>query len=964
MPDPTQYTIVPWVRRGLASRITGQASANFISLPVTLTVNGGVVPGPAVRLIGPGQVTALDPRAVVRTDPRNGAATFEPNYMPMVELAQPDLPWMFTPSAPINGRLQPWICLVVVPDVDGIELDAAPGGISIVRIKAPLDPKTELPDLSTIDAWAHAQITGGSLSGNDLNNAFDGDPATTVSRLVAARKLETNQNYIACIVPTFRAGANAALGLPVDDHDLSPAWDASVAAPFTIPAYYIFRFHTGAEGDFASLARKIRPPKEKLDAGTRIMDVSQPGFGVTGVAGTRLGLEGALKTVDNQPTAWPPGAQAKYEAQFRVALAPPSSSDPVLAPPTYGSIQGGTGLPAAGATPVWLGELNLDPRSRAAAAAGSQIVQRDQEALVASAWDQLGEIRRVNQLLRQAQLARQVSTSMSQRHLERIAGDGQWLQVTAPLHSRVKVTLSGVTATMHGQVEASRIPEGSLSSAMRRMARPAGPIGRQLKPGVPLLVERLNQPSGSATAMQVAGPVQPPKGMVALDDISTDFQVKNMTASSVVLSGGWKFAATSDLPVSSEAIEHASSAGPILTAAPISTAGPASTVGPDGPIKKLPLIDWKSNPNLPEILKGTISTVPAPIVFPSEPAALEVVKANFKTAAKSINTYLNTAPAAPPDPAPLGGQATLAPAHQQLLAKLKPADTIQARLAARIPLNPGGDPLQPLEAGPKYPQAMYAPLAQLSSEWILPGISKIESDCAILLATNPKFIEAYMVGLNDELSRELLWREFPADRRVTFFQTFWGAPAPDIGTIGSFDAKGELGSHVANSTGGTQFVLLIRATIFQRYPNAMVYAAQAQWKSGIRILTDTVQYPIFRGDIGTDVTFFGFNISDPQGSPDPAKNDAGWYFVIAEHITEPRVGLEPDKSATPTGFWNDLSWPEVSLKGNYIDVTKPPPKPAGESVAWSESSAALDYILMRRPVRVALHALALLGEKE
>ena len=59
---------------------------------------------------------------------------------------------------------------------------------------------------------------------------------------------------------------------------------------------------------------------------------------------------------------------------------------------------------------------------------------------------------------------------------------------------------------------------------------------------------------------------------------------------------------------------------------------------------------------------------------------------------------------------------------------------------------------------------MYAPLANLSPEWMLPGISQIGNDCAILLETNPAFIESYMVGLNDELSRELLWREFPADR--------------------------------------------------------------------------------------------------------------------------------------------------------------------------------------------------------
>jgi len=950
---------VPWVRRGLASLIAAQPTTNYASLPVTLRVNDSVIQGPDARLIGPGQITALDARAVVRTDPRNGAAAFEPNYFPMVELALPDLPWMFTPSPPANGRLQPWICLVVVPDTDGIELDSSSGGISFLRINAPADPKIELPDLTTIDAWAHAQVTGTSLSGDPLNSALDGDASATVSRLIAARKLQADTNYIACVVPTYRAGANAALGLPVDDHDLAPAWDANVAAPLVLPAYYVFRFSTGTQGDFASLAQKIHPPKTKLNAGTRAMDVSQPGFGAAGVPGVQLGLEGALKAVDNSSTPWPAGAQARYEAQLRAALAPPAAADPVVAPPTYGSAQSGSALPAAGAAPVWLGELNLDPRSRAAASAGSQIVQCEREALVASAWDQLGEIRKANQLLRQAQLAREVSTSMSQRHLERVAGDGKWLQITAPLHSRVRVTLAGVTATMYGQIQTSRLPSGSLSPAMRRIARPDGPIGRQLKAGVPQLVDRLNMPTGSTpTALQVAGPLQAPRGMVAFDDVSPAVQVKNMTALSLSSAAGWKLT----MAVSSETS--------VVPAAPSEHAAPAATVTahaelatPDTtlPVHPPPLINWQTNPDLPAILKGTIANLPPPVVFPSDAGELEAVKTNFRSAAQSVSTYLNAAPALPPDAAPLGGQASLAPARAQLTAGLNPAETLRARLGARIPLGTASDPLQPIEAGPKYPQAMYAPLAQLSPEWMLPGISEVEADCATLLETNPAFIESYMVGLNDEMTRELLWREFPADRRVTYFQNFWGTSTPDIAPISTFNANAHLGGHVAGAA-GNELVLLIRSTLFQRYPNAMVYAAQAQWSNGVRLVTDNVQYPIFRGDFGEDVKFFAFDIDDPEGSSDPTAGKPGWYFVIAEHVTEPRVGLEPQKSTNPTGLWNDLSWQEVTLKGNYVDVSVAPPTPTGEPVAWSENSAALGYILMRRPVRVALHALALLGD--
>jgi hypothetical protein len=980
MPDQTStaYTIVPWVRRGLASLINASPATNYATLPVTLRLNNTPVNGPDVRLIGPGQITALDSRAVVRTDPANGASAFEPNYLPMVELAVPDLPWMFTPLPAVNGRLQPWICLVVVPETDGIEVDSVLSGISLLRFSAPATPASELPDLSTIDAWAHAQVTGAQLAGTALNSALDGNPSATVSRLISARRLDPNSNYIACIVPTFRAGVNAALGLPVDDHDLAPAWVTDVSAPFVLPAYYVFRFQTAAQGDFASLAQKIHPPKTKLDAGTRTMDVGQPGFGMDGVPGVQLGLEGALKTVDGSSTPWPAGAQATYESQFTAALVPPVVGDPAVAPPTYGKTHSGSPLPAAGKTPTWLRELNLDPRSRASASAGSQVVQRDQEALVASAWDQLGEIRQANQLLRQSQLARQVSISMSRRHLERIAGDGKWLQITAPVHSRIRVALAGITATVYGHVEASRLPSGALSPAMRRMSRPSGPVGRQFKPGVPQIVERLNMPAGSsATALQVMGPLQPPRGMVGLDDIVSGIQVKNMTARSLESGGGWQLA--------TEALSSAISSAPTKTTEPAAPARTETTVGSPvelatgggagtvdethgdtrtnsgGPPRNLPLIDWQSNPNLPPILKGAKPNLPPPIVFPAKNSELDQVEANFRVAAQSINTYLNTAPAPPPDRASLGGQAALTPVRAQISAALNPGDTIRARIGARIALGAGADPLQPIEAGPKYPQPMYAPLAELSPEWMLPGISKIEADCATLLATNPAFIEAYMVGLNDEMSRELLWREFPADRRATCFQNFWTA-SPDIPAIENFNAGAHLGDNIVQPTKGSQFVLLIRATLFQRYPNAMVYACEAKWSDRVRVLTDNVQFPIFRGEFGQEVKFFAFDLDDPKGSSDPSVNKPGWYFVIAEHVTEPRVGLEPEKKATPTGEWNDLSWQEVKLKGKYLDVLFAPPTPSHETVAWSESSGALGYILIRRPVRVALHAQALLGD--
>src|SRR5205823_5308807 len=155
-----------------------------------------------------------------------------------------------------------------------------------------------------------------------------------------------------------------------------------------LPVYYQFRFQTGPGGDFASLARRIQPPKRPLDAGTRPMDASEPGFGLNPIAGASLLLEGALRTWqpgEQPPPQWPPGIQSVYETELRGALDPPAAPDPMVTPPTYGRAGTGSTLPAETAPPIWLSEANLDPRARTAAGAGSQVVQRDQDALVASA---------------------------------------------------------------------------------------------------------------------------------------------------------------------------------------------------------------------------------------------------------------------------------------------------------------------------------------------------------------------------------------------------------------------------------------------------------------------------------------------------------------------------------------------------------------------------------------------------
>ena len=76
-------------------------------------------------------------------------------------------------------------------------------------------------------------------------------------------------------------------------------------------------------------------------------------------------------------------------------------------------------------------------------------------------------------------------------------------------------------------------------------------------------------------------------------------------------------------------------------------------------------------------------------------------------------------------------------------------------------------------AYPKIDLPMYEPLKEISVELFLPNINLIAPNSITLIETNQSFIEAYMVGLNHEFARKLLWREYPTDQRGSYFRQFW-----------------------------------------------------------------------------------------------------------------------------------------------------------------------------------------------
>src|SRR5262249_2417168 len=110
----------------------------------------------------------------------------------------------------------------------------------------------------------------------------------------------------------------------------------------------------------------------------------------------------------------------------------------------------------------------------------------------------------------------------------------------------------------------------------------------------------------------------------------------------------------------------------------------------------------------------------------------------------------------------------------RLFEKLDPRITIPARISILIEM-PGwkADDLDLVLAAPDFPTPMYKSLDALGQEWLLTGIERVPTNTLAITVSNNSFIEAFMVGLNHEMGRELLWRRYPTELRATYFRQFW-----------------------------------------------------------------------------------------------------------------------------------------------------------------------------------------------
>ncbi|WP_430931792.1 hypothetical protein [Saccharicrinis sp. 156] len=1057
MSNIATYTFIPWVREGIANQIGGQSGVRA-TIPVELKISGDGVDGSTVnrpsivkdiQIYGPGDITGLDPRTIIKVDPEPNLSNFEPNYLPYIDFYDEDLPWRYSPVSPSNHRLTPWIMLVVLKD------DEFSNGKNVKDRPLPyILPKAgaKLPPPSQLWAWAHVHINKDLLGEDsedneivrstdaagiqsDLVSTLNSNPDNGFARIMCPRKLEANVNYHAFLVPSFESGRLAGVGQDPStaaSHD-TPAWTDSVL-PTELPYYHRWGFKTGTKGDFEYLVRLLKPQPIDKRVGTRDMDVQKPGANIKGITdapdateeqklGGILKLGGALKIPDifydhdsdeykdivkyrnwatlNGTQAYPHPFQSdlasfinltdSYEEESALdanthaniteeqtatdkenEFGYDQNPDPLITAPLYArwhslskrllKTQDGSDISP---NDNWVHELNLDPRWRSAAGFGTKVVQENQEDYMQSAWEQVGDILKSNKLIQYAQLSKEVSSVWYDTHLGSIQSStpDRWLSVSAPMHKRIlkdvsyhngdQTTLKKATAFY--EVKQSNVPQVTISTSFRKFTRPRGILMKRFNfddtINVNNIISRINKNEVSAAPPRIAPPILSEHEKLHEEVRPTNIPdiilqlIKKYEwlkwvpfAIALLLIIIFYFILGTNVPYYATIVAIIGAMFylfRLLNKWDLSVDA-SEVVQPEN---KTPdsVDDWPRRPEFKISLDGTYTSSRVGLQDSKEAEA-------FKTGTKDAYTLVQESIAASvPTVKP---ELDIAGINTSVYDSLQPETTIPKWVWGKV-LIPWRikeqlkETFVPAMAYPEIDLPMYKPLTEYSAELFLPNINFVAQNSISLLETNQPFIESYMVGLNHEFARELLWREYPTDQRGSYFRQFWEAigyldreglseeelkeKLRDIPPVHLWSKYSDLGDHDHREEPGDneeEVVLVIRGELLKKYPNAVIYAHKAVWRDedgnpvtdeadkdkidpkqerDLWPLTDTeqnnppsdiVKTPLYEAKVSPDIHFFGFDLTTCE-----AKGGTG------------DESIEVDPRCASNGItWDDPGW--------------------------------------------------------
>ncbi|XTR52344.1 hypothetical protein ACOM2C_02140 [Pseudarthrobacter sp. So.54] len=821
----SDLTFTSWTRSALfdqATLVNGRMNGTLALTLVDTAVPSQPASGEApFALMAAADIAALTPAAIHHRAPAAGASGAETTKCVHVDFTDPDLPWRYTPEPATAHGVRPWLVLLVGTAAEA-SVSGAKGTFSATLLR-------DYP-LASSWLWAHQQDDG----------------ACTVARLVSLRPLAAQTEYVAALVPAFEAAGR-------------DQWDGS--SDMALPVLHSWRFATGEEGDFETLAAALRtPPAGDVGKASLLYRRAGKDFGAP------LEVRGALTSLQQQET---PAAEqiAKIQADLDTinhALSQLAGPKPIGLP-HYGR----PWLPEPdGEASGWPVDLNNDPRHRAVAGLGLWMGVEGQDSLMRAAVEQAGALYEAAARVNQLATGLWAAGSLWNRVLP--TGNADRLRVLGTMTARL-VTDDGAypASALAALTGPGTFLDASLfSSAAQRLQRP-GALSAALAEGA--------LDHGAALAAANQGPDRAEEHRDSLASAGQEVLGERWVEDAFGIDLDWlrEVLATLAELAGEHGVEYRRRRRELLDS---------------GNVEHIAEILQEAAVELAQKLAGSLQEALAAIQAPCEGTEL-LERAGVTVGGGSIEFAKGLLEREKEDELlygvlqglvlrcvgrslcqqivgnhdhvgttlcddVLGGLGIEAPERARPVDLDRLADALSTALDPRQPDSPArrriGDRLVGVDltslAPVQFPLGLDYPtwslLRQYDREWLLPGADALAKNSITALQTNPTFIDAFMMGINTQFLAETRWRGLPVDRLCTPLRMFWGqvdyaahcrradvepflewatAPAEPLGSLAHQTMK----PSEPGAVGAERLVIIFNSTLFRRYPSTLVYLVKA-----------------------------------------------------------------------------------------------------------------------------------------
>jgi hypothetical protein len=966
------YKFLSWLRYGFGRAIVekenyGQVTTGIDERPeveyeITLQAGSSHNFSKKITMVGPGDVKGIDSKSIVRKMPKPDTFDFEANYLPFIEFYDEDFLWRYTPASPDsavdNGsRLRPWLALIVLKEGE-FTIEQTKKGIAYIKLTTSAIPDNIFPPKEQLWAWAHVHEDIGSNTNQTTQNKFTNNTDLLYSRLLCPRKLERSTTYTAFLIPSFETGRLAGLGktdLLATVKAQKCSWDGT---ELEFPFYANWRFGTSNLGDFEYLVRILKPVEIPAEDGARKMDISDVGYGVEEFEDMTIGLEGALSPQEFEAENWMSTHANKvaFRSQLTKIL---NLNNDINEGNNYNDVNGS--LHNIGDHPFYSEKIVNDPIITPPLYGKWHRLKNKIDTAGTYSW--FKELNLDPKYRAAAGLGTKVVQENQERYMEIV-----WKQVGEVNEANRQIREAQFAANVNKSLYESKVKN--------------------------LKEEKLLQISAPAIdKMVLDSSVQPSLGEISiLGEVDLSVMPNSLLNSGFrkTLRQGNSMLKNSVLDTSLITQNVVNKFNVELT---VNSTNSTSLVYQVAPIYEAPL----TSISLPSLPPGTGSASGNAVAGYNTVVSAQTSITNFN--------FFNQK----------NEPVELTDVEQAVSTELASMDYISKKLTSRVNLLDENDSIWDIKPIMKYPiikDPLYNELKKLSLNYIIPNIEKIGENTISILKPNKKFIESFMVGANHEMSRELLWREYPTDQRGSYFSQFWDkndaintpdADKIDITPIHTWMTKNLGENHHIPNGAEVGMVLVIRGDLFRKFPNTIVYAQKAKspiakeqdattnkWKIKNRpreldLAESSHVFPILKAELSSDIHIVGFpklnlndgsagftkneftvltnyEIDENTGAIVSGKDNPGWFFVFRERPGQIRFGID-DAASTPTNHtlthWDELTWEHLTSNFEVPKIINLDATVLNQTVTSykaNTNSATMAKTLLQKPFIVAIHA--------